>query len=214
MARDVHQGAADALQVSEADRAEMIPSGTQLLYKNRIGWAHDRLKRAGLSSSPRRGFWQITPEGAALTAKHPTKLPSAIVESLIREFNDVRLRPATESEGVTPPAADLDILTTLSPDERLDQAVSELRLSVVAEVQDQLLRVSPDFFETIVLDVLHQLGYGTSRNDLKRVGRAGDGGIDGYGAPQCQDKKSPNLRCKAASKLSRSDNACAESNWL
>jgi restriction system protein len=179
MARDVHQGAADALQVSEADRAEMIPSGTQLLYKNRIGWAHDRLKRAGLSSSPRRGFWQITPEGAALTAKHPTKLPSAIVESLIREFNDVRLRPATESDGGTPPATDLDILTTLSPDERLDQAVSELRHSVVAEVQDQLLRVSPDFFETIVLDVLHQLGYGTSRTDLKRVGRAGDGGIDG-----------------------------------
>ena len=39
-------------------------------------------------------------------------------------------------------------------------------------------RVSPKFFEVIVLDVLHKLGYGTSRSDLQRVGRSGDGGID------------------------------------
>jgi restriction system protein len=43
LARDVHDAAADALNVSEADRTEMLPSGTQLVYKNRVGWAHDRL---------------------------------------------------------------------------------------------------------------------------------------------------------------------------
>jgi restriction system protein len=37
----------------------------------------------------------------------------------------------------------------------------------------------PTFFETIVLDLLHRMGYGTSRTDLKRVGGTGDGGIDG-----------------------------------
>jgi restriction system protein len=37
-----------------------LPSGAQLIYKNRAGWAHDRLKRAGLSSSSRRGSWKIT----------------------------------------------------------------------------------------------------------------------------------------------------------
>ncbi|MEO5607022.1 MAG: restriction endonuclease, partial [Polaromonas sp.] len=39
--------------------------------------------------------------------------------------------------------------------------------------------VSPSFFETIVLDVLHRMGYGGSRSDLQRVGGSGDGGIDG-----------------------------------
>jgi restriction system protein len=67
----------------------------------------------------------------------------------------------------------------VSPDDRLEQAVSELRHGVVAEVLDQLSRVSPTYFETVVLDVLHKLGYGTSRADLTRVGRSGDGGIDG-----------------------------------
>jgi restriction system protein len=42
-----------------------------------------------------------------------------------------------------------------------------------------LANVSPSFFETIVLDLLHRMGYGTSRADLQRVGGSGDGGIDG-----------------------------------
>lgn len=59
LARDAHEAAAQALVISEVDRQELLPSGTQPIYKNRAGWAHDRLKRAGLSSSPRRGYWQI-----------------------------------------------------------------------------------------------------------------------------------------------------------
>src|SRR4029078_6687420 len=35
------------------------------------------------------------------------------------------------------------------------------------------------YFETIVLDVLHRMGYGANRSDLQRVGASGDGGIDG-----------------------------------
>ena len=56
-AKDVHDTAANALSVSETDRAELLPSGIQRIYKNRAGWAHDRLKRAGLSTSRRRGYW-------------------------------------------------------------------------------------------------------------------------------------------------------------
>jgi restriction system protein len=40
-------------------------------------------------------------------------------------------------------------------------------------------QVSPQFFETIVLDLLHKMGYGANRTDLQRVGGSGDGGIDG-----------------------------------
>jgi len=55
-ARDVHDAAATALGISDVERQELLPSSTQPVYKNRTGWAHDRLKRAGLSTSPRRGF--------------------------------------------------------------------------------------------------------------------------------------------------------------
>jgi len=68
---------------------------------------------------------------------------------------------------------------TASPDDRLEEALSELRQAVAAELLDMLAQVSPKYFETIVLDLLHRMGYGTSRSDLQRVGGAGDGGIDG-----------------------------------
>jgi restriction system protein len=83
---------------------------------------------------------------------------------------DVRLRPAAEDGGEASSAA------VASPDDRLGEALQELRQAAEAEL---LANVSPGFFETIVLDLLHAMGYGTSRSDLQRVGSAGDGGIDG-----------------------------------
>jgi restriction system protein len=68
---------------------------------------------------------------------------------------------------------------TISPDDRLEQALAELREGVATDLLELLSQVSPAYFETIVLDLLHKLGYGTSRADLLRVGRSGDGGIDG-----------------------------------
>ena len=62
----IYEAAAEALGINEDDRLVLLPSRTQAVYKNRAGWAHDRLKRAGLSSSPRRGYWQLTDQGLLL----------------------------------------------------------------------------------------------------------------------------------------------------
>ncbi|MBX3644428.1 MAG: restriction endonuclease [Rubrivivax sp.] len=181
-AREAHEAAARALGVSDADRQERLPSGAQPVYKNRAGWAHDRLKRAGLSSSPRRGFWQLTDEGIQFATKHPSPLPARDVERLAVGYMDVRLRPASNGESLASPALvqALAVPSAItSPDDRLGEALAELRSSVAAELLDALSTVSPSFFEAIVLDLLHRMGYGASRADLQRVGGAGDGGIDG-----------------------------------
>ena len=69
-AREAHEAAADALGLDAAARQQLLSSGAQLVYKNRAGWAHDRLKRAGLSDSPRRGWWQLTEAGRRFVAEH------------------------------------------------------------------------------------------------------------------------------------------------
>lgn len=182
LARDAHEAAAQALSVTDTDRQELLPSGVQLVYKNRAGWAHDRLKRAGLSSSPRRGFWKLTGDGLVFLAKYPTSLSPEIIEHLATGFMDVRLKPianvelfASQSSIKTPGSES----AVASPDDRLGAAFSELRSSVALELLESLATVSPSFFETIVLDLLHRMGYGASRADLQRVGGSGDGGIDG-----------------------------------
>ncbi|MBI3155271.1 MAG: restriction endonuclease [Burkholderiales bacterium] len=180
-AREAHEAVADVLGMSAEDRQELLPSGAQPIYKNRAGWAHDRLKRSGLSSSPRRGYWQITQQGLDFLARHREPLDPAEVERLAVGFIDVRLRPpaAAGLPGDDVPIRSPGSSATASPDDRLAEALSELRATVATELQETLAKVAPAFFEAIVLDLLHRMGYGTNRSDLQRVGGAGDGGIDG-----------------------------------
>lgn len=181
LARDAHEAAANALGLSESDRAELLPSGIQPIYKNRAGWAHDRLKRAGYSSSPRRGFWRLTAEGQAFAGKNKQPLSSDAIAELAGANTDVPMKVLSTSNAVpSPPAVAVATATsTSSPDDRLDAALSEIRKTVAGELLETLSQVSPKFFEAIVLDLLHKMGYGASRSDLQRVGGSGDGGIDG-----------------------------------
>jgi restriction system protein len=182
-ARDAHENAAQRLGLTAADRETLLPSGTQPMYKNRAGWAHDRLKRAGLSSSPRRGFWRVTPEGVSFNHQHPEPFPAELAEKLAMGYIGVKLRPV--SADATPEATSVveaakgQAQPVSSPDDRLGLALSELRHAAASELLELLGSVSPTFFETIVLDLLHRMGYGANRADLQRVGGSGDEGIDG-----------------------------------
>ncbi|MDA0267753.1 MAG: restriction endonuclease [Cyanobacteria bacterium] len=185
-ARDVHDAAADALQLSETDRAERLPSGMQAVYKNRSGWAHDRLKRAGLSECPRRGYWRITTKGIEFAQANSAPLSATSIEDLADSYRHIRLRPEVDSEegssNNTPEQSLLEPSSrevSVSPDERLELALNEIEESVATELLESIADSSPQFFEILVLDLLHSMGYGTSRDALKRVGGSGDSGIDG-----------------------------------
>lgn len=182
-AKDAHEAAANSLGIGEEDRLQLVPSGKQPTYKNRCGWAHDRLKRAGLSSSPRRGYWLLTKEGTEFAVANKQPLTAEQVERLATGFMDVRLRPeqgnvlSHEQSAQAQPEVPLAALA--SPDDRLGEAIAELRRSVSRELLEVLGGASPTFFETVVLDLLHRMGYGANRSDLQRVGGSGDAGIDG-----------------------------------
>lgn len=181
-AKLAHEQAADALGLTEVDRQQLLPSGAQPMYKNRAGWAHDRLKRAGLSSSPRRGFWKATADGIAFAKEHPAPFSAELAEKLAMGYIGVRLRPSSGTAAVEPiklPSVAAASAAVASPDDRLGQALAEIRQSAESEIQELISSVSPSYFETIVLDLLHRMGYGASRADLQRVGGSGDGGIDG-----------------------------------
>jgi len=178
-ARDVHTAAADTLGLDASQRQEVLPSGAQAVYKNRAGWAHDRLKRSGLSSSVRRGYWKLTADRFAFVAQHSAPLSATDIEELTTVNTDVRLASHDSAVDQAVQALDVPAAATASPDDRLEAALAELRHTVRAELLETLADVSPTFFETIVLDVLHRMGYGTSRADLQQVGGPGDAGIDG-----------------------------------
>jgi len=181
-AKLAHEEAAKALGLTDDEKQVLLPSGVQPIYKNRAVWAHDRLKRAGLSSSPRRGFWRITQEGKSFIADHPAPFSSELAEKLAMGYVGVKLRSST-SVPVAEPQVPIQLVPSVaplaSPDDRLGLALEELHQAAESELLEQLATVSPAFFETVVLDLLHRMGYGASRADLQRVGGSGDAGIDG-----------------------------------
>lgn len=181
-AQTVYEAASNALGINEDDQLTLLPSRTQPVYKNRAGWAHDRLKRAGLSSSPRRGYWKLTDSGFAFAESHQESLSEDEVKELAAVDLSVRLRPFTET------AEDHDVRqleqqgaqdSVATPDDRLESALTDLRETTAEDLLETISRNSPKFFEMLVLDLIHAMGYGASRADLQHAGRSGDGGIDG-----------------------------------
>lgn len=178
---DAYEAMARTLDLSDPQRLELLPSGTQPIYKNRVGWAHDRLKRHGYSESPRRGHWQITRVGLDYLKGHPNPLSPEQREALATADRDSRARSTGDviDDGLSTSPATATDLHAKSPDDRLQEALDELNEAVALELLEAIGSSSPGFFEVLVLDLLHAIGYGKGRGDLKRVGGSGDGGIDG-----------------------------------
>ena len=179
---------AEAVNLTEEDRALMVPSKSQAIYKNRIGWAQDSLKRMAWSSSPRYGVWKITPAGLEALKNHPNGFTQAEVKAISRANSTVKMADLFPTSGGTfthgekePVALEPTslVVESDSPDDLMQKALTQIRASVERDVLERLRQVSPLKFETLVLDLLHAMGYGLNRESLKRVGGSGDGGIDG-----------------------------------
>jgi hypothetical protein len=66
---ELYDPVADAMGTTPEDRQQLLPSGRILVYRSRIGWALDYLKRAGLASRVARGVWKLTDKGAVLVSR-------------------------------------------------------------------------------------------------------------------------------------------------
>ncbi|MDB4433280.1 restriction endonuclease [bacterium] len=173
---DLYEQLADDLKLSEADRNEELPSGKQLTYRNRIGWARTYLKKAGLLESPARGECRITQRGLQVLASKPERLNVKFLKQFpeFKEFHTYK-KPASETGE-----QDEDEVSTITPEELLEKSHGALKENVTQELLDRVKGAPPAFFESLVVELLLRMGYGGSREDAgKTVGRSGDGGVDG-----------------------------------
>jgi restriction system protein len=166
---------AEQFSLSEAERNELLPSGTQPVFYNRVGWARTYLKQAGLLEPTRRNYLQITERGRKVLSENPKRIDMKFLEQFEEyvEFRERKRKPKDSEDQ----SADLE---ELSPEESLEEAYSRIREDLAKELIDHILRSSPAFFEQLVVELLVSMGYGGSRADAaKAVGKSGDEGIDG-----------------------------------
>lgn len=176
--RDLREELGKQLGLTEADRRELLPSGKQPVFNNRLGWAKTYLEKAGLIRTIRRGVYQLTDDGRALLKKKPTEISNKTLGEYA-SFQTFIEGPASDDAGKAPAAAAV-VASKATPQEQLESAYRELRRQTEQEVLDLVLKVSPAFFERLVVDLLVRMGYGGTVEDAGRaLGRTGDGGIDG-----------------------------------
>jgi restriction system protein len=170
---------AKELGLTEDDLKEMLPSGIQSTFVNRVGWASTYMKKAGLLEATRRGFYQITDRGRDLLKKQPKTINVKLLKQYQEFLEFQQLKGTRIGDKVTESKGASDV-STATPSEALESAYENLRDELADELLGKLKKISPAFFERVVVELLVKMGYGGSRADAgKAIGRSGDGGIDG-----------------------------------
>ena len=166
---------ADQFHLSAEEQAELLPSGRQPRFTNRVYWSGTYLRKTKLLEAAGRGRIRISQRGLEALAKNPNRIDLAFLAQY-PEFDEFRSSTSPKPEKPTPPA--------LPDDQTPEEAMEQLHQSITEELRSDLLaRIKespPEFFEQLVVDLLVAMGYGGSRVDAGRaVGQSGDGGIDG-----------------------------------
>lgn len=173
--RTAYDDLSDIFNLSVEDREELLPSGRQSTFENRVGWARTYLKKAGLLSSPKRGYFQITQRGSDVLNE---KL-GAIDVAYLRRFPEF-VEFQTSSNKQSPKPIDLSEDQGVTPEEAMEASYLKLRSELASELLETIMTCSASFFERLVVDLLVKMGYGGTRKDAgTAIGRSGDGGIDG-----------------------------------
>ncbi|MDB9428066.1 restriction endonuclease [Microcystis aeruginosa CS-555/01A07] len=176
--REIFEALVREFQVTEAERKEMLPSGQQEIFANRVGWAKTYLKKAGLIESPQRATFVISEKGKEILSQNPARIDAKFLRQFpeFQEFNRVN----KQNETITLESNLLASDQEQNPEELLANSYQEIRQALATDLLSILRKLSPDAFEKLVVELLVKMGYGGSIRDAgKAVGKSGDQGIDG-----------------------------------
>jgi restriction system protein len=164
------------LALSEVELSELLPSGKQTTFANRVNWAKSYLGKAGLITLTKRAYFVISDRGRAVLANPPESINIKFLESFpeFKSFRESSLGNSIVTES------EITNFKELAPDELIRSASDELQQSLGAELLSKILASPPDFFERLVVQLLIAMGYGGSAIEAgKALGKSGDGGVDG-----------------------------------
>lgn len=163
---------AEQFNLTNEERKELLPSGQQEIFFNRVGWARTYMKKAGLLVTPNRGLFEITERGLNVLKENPSWIDNNLLMQF-DEFKEFRKRKKKDGEST-------GIDNGKTPEEEFEAAYENLKSELTSEVIHQLKECPPLLFEKIVIEVLVKMGYGGTLKDAgKAIGKSGDEGIDG-----------------------------------
>jgi restriction system protein len=173
--RETIEALAGQFHLTDDERRNLLPSGRQPTFDNRVGWARTYLSKAGLLAPTRRAYYCITKRGQEVLQQNPSRIDAAFLKQFSEfvEFQSAHKNRAEEADGQGATEA-------RTPEEAIEAAYQNIRQGLASELLQTVKSSSPEFFERMVIDLLVRMGYGGTRADAgEAIGRSRDGGIDG-----------------------------------
>jgi len=182
---DVIEPLGKQLGLTRSELDEMLPSGRQPVFNNRVHWAKTYLAQARVLEITRRAHFRITDRGREVLRENPARVDVRLLERF-PEFNEFKQRARdSQTGGLSPSTAEVTSKTETverlaTPDELLRATITDIEAALSSELLDRILAAPPVFFEELIVTLLLRMGYGGAREEAGRaIGRSGDGGIDG-----------------------------------
>jgi restriction system protein len=165
--------------LTEEEQEQLLPSGRQTVFANRVHWAKTYLKQAGLIAAPRRAHFVLTDRGKRALQDDTSQIDNEYL-SQYPEFLEFKRRSRQDKINEGCAVAPSTESSSETPDEALRRAHNEIETQLAEELLDRVLAAPPDFFERLVVNLLLSMGYGGSAKEAGRaLGRSNDGGVDG-----------------------------------
>ena len=164
------------MSLSEVELAEMLPSGKQRTFDNRVAWARTYLDKAGLIETPLRGKYRITEAGKQALLSG-TKIDISYLDNSenFRAFHSI---DSHNAEGNSTP--DQSETPNESPLEVLEGAYQQLTSTLADQLMGEVIKLTANEFERLVVKLLLKMGYGSGIDKAGIVTQqSNDGGIDG-----------------------------------
>jgi restriction system protein len=178
---DLRKVVAQELGLTDQELEELLPSGRQTVFSNRVAWANTFLQRAGLIRTVRRAHYEVTDEGRSALAESPTRIDMNYL-TRYPSYRAWREASATKSEPI-PSRSEPELPAEPSsntPEELIEATHSALNRQLAADLLERLQEVTPGLFERMMIDLLLAMKYGGGRAEMGHaLGRSGDGGVDG-----------------------------------
>jgi restriction system protein len=168
---------AKEFDLTKKDLSQLLPSGVQKTFYNRVHWAKAYLKIAGLIENLRRGVFKITNEGKELLARNPKVINLKLLKQIpaYSDWADKSKEENNKEEVETYVEYEFE-----TPEEIIEKNFLKIKRNLALELLSKVKSSTPVFFENLVVELLVRMGYGGAIKDAgKVIGKSGDEGIDG-----------------------------------
>ncbi|MCF8029610.1 MAG: restriction endonuclease [Desulfohalobiaceae bacterium] len=171
--REISRAMAEHFGLDQEERTRYLPGSDRNVFVDRVGWAKAELAMAGLIEIPKRGKAVITERGLDVLKGGNLSLKQNLFQKFLESHKKIG---KVSNDPETFSVRNLEQY----PQEVMEEAYEGHRRKLCAELLTRLHAGPPDFFRTLVIDLLVAMGYGGSLQDaLRSIGTTGNGGLEG-----------------------------------